>query len=295
MNKNASDPDMSICLSDDNTSPLHAVTTRRRRQDVVNTQRKDHSLEAFRLELRQLITTFMISQREEMKEINTTMKDMQDNIKNIQETLAQVTIHNEELKLKFGKLENAVKEDREYIIFLEDKLEELQLGYRKANFEMKGVPRMEKETKLDLTEMAIKLSEVVGCKMSKSDIKDIYRVRGKNKENRNTPIVVETGSVLVKTDLLKMAKSYNIRNKTNKLCAKHLGFKTQEDIPIYLSENLTRKAARLHFLARDLAQTKAYKFVWTSYGKVYVRKNELSPIIFIKSEQQVHQLLLEQD
>ncbi|CAK1598136.1 unnamed protein product [Parnassius mnemosyne] len=86
------------------------------------------------------------------------------------------------------------------------------------------------------------------------------------------------------------AKSFNIKHKC-KLCAKHLGFKTQEDTPIFLSEHLTPKGARLHFLARDLAKSKNYKFCWTAYGKVYVRENENSPIIMIRNESQVHQLL----
>lgn len=142
--------------------------------------------------------------------------------------------------------------------------------------------------------MVVKLSETVNCKINRSDIKDIYRVRGRQADQKNTPTVVETNSVLLKTDLLKMAKSYSIRNKT-KLYAKHLGLKTKEDSPIFLSENLTPKAARLHFLARDLAKSKGYKFVWTSFGKVYVRKTEQSPVVMIKSEQQIHKLLLEQD
>lgn len=289
-----SDPDMSICLSEENRSPLQAVSTRRRRQDFAVSQERDH-FESFKLEMRQLISSFMISQRESANELRSTMKELQEDIKHIQGSLEIVTSQNEELKSSVGKLETVAKANREYILFLEEKLEEVQLSYRKTNFELKSVPRKEKESKQDLVEMVLALSDTVGCTLSKSDIKDIYRVKGKNHEQRNTPIVVETGSALLKTDLLKLAKSYNIRNKSNKLCAKHLGFKTQEDTPIFISENLTRKGARLHFLARDLGQSKSYKFVWTSYGRVYVRKNEQSPIIQIKSEQQIQQLLNNQD
>lgn len=155
-------------------------------------------------------------------------------------------------------------------------------------------PEKEAESKQDLLEMVVTLSENIDCKISKSDIKDIYRVRSKRPEQKNTPIIVATGSVLLKSDILKMAKSFNIRNKS-KLCAKHLGLKSHADTPIFLSENLTQKASRLYYLARDLAKSKGYKFVWTSYGKIYVRKAEQSPIVLIKSEQQVHTLLLEQD
>lgn len=208
--------------------------------------------------------------------------------------MAHLTTQNEELKHKIDSLEDRSREDREYIVFLEDKLDDLQLLSRKTNFEIKGVPKKESETKQDLIEMVVSLSETVNFKINKTDIKDIYRIRGKKPEHKNTPIVVETSSVLLKTDFLKMAKTFNIRNKT-KLCAKRLGMKSHADTPIFLSENLTPKASRLHYLARDLAKSKGYKFVWTSYGKIYVRKNEQSPIIMIKTEQQVHKLLLEKD
>lgn len=140
--------------------------------------------------------------------------------------------------------------------------------------------------------MVICLSETINCQISKKDIKDIYRVRGKKPDHKNAPIIVETHSALLKSDFLKMAKAFNIKNKT-KLCAKHLGLKSREDTPVFLSEHLTAKGSRLHYLARDLARSKEYKFCWTSYGKVYVRKNEQAPIILIRSEQQAHQLLLE--
>ncbi|CAH0406991.1 unnamed protein product [Chilo suppressalis] len=282
LNRAMSDPDMSICVSEENVSPLNAVFDRRRRP----VQGSPSQWDAFKMEMRQLITTFITSQREELTQLNSTMKEIQDTNKNIELSLTYVTAQNEELKQKINKLEEFSREDRECLIFLEDKLDDLQLAYRKTNFEIKGVPRQESETKQDLIEMVVTLSESVNCKISKSDIKDIYRVRGKKPEQKNTPIVVETGSVLLKTDLLKMAKTFNIRNKT-KLCAKHLGLKTQEDTPIFVSENLTPKTSRLHFLARDLAKSKGYKFVWTSYGKIYIRRSEQSPIIMIKTEQQI--------
>lgn len=278
---------MSICLSDGNVSPLNAVADRFRRPNCVPAQMDD-----FKIEIRQLITTFITSQREEMQQLHQAMKEIQDTNKNIEMTLSCVAAQNEEMKVKISNLEERSRQDREYIVFLEDKLDNLQLASRKTNFEIKGVPRKESETKEDLTNMVIALSETIDCKMTKTDIKDVYRVKSKKKDQINTPIVVETGSVLLKTDILKMAKSFNIRNKT-KLCVKHLGLKSNPDAPIFLSENLTQRASRLYFLARDLAKSKGYKFVWTSYGRVYVRKADQSPIIMIKSEEQVHKLLLQ--
>lgn len=100
---------------------------------------------------------------------------------------------------------------------------------------------------------------------------------------------METASTLIKTQTLKLCKSFNTTNK-NRLCAKHLGHRVSTDTPIFVSEQLTAKGARLHFLGRDLVKAGKFKFCWTAYGRVYLRKSENSPIITIKSEAQVQQL-----
>lgn len=105
----------------------------------------------------------------------------------------------------------------------------------------------------------------------------------------NNPIVVETKSTIIKTDLLHKCKLYNKLNKT-KIRAKHLGFTTQEENPVFICEQLTPRASRLHFLARDLVKSTAFTFCWTAYGNVYVRKDENSQIISITNEAQIKQL-----
>ncbi|KAJ2937323.1 hypothetical protein O0L34_g19493 [Tuta absoluta] len=95
---------------------------------------------------------------------------------------------------------------------------------------------------------------------------------------------------MMKTEILAKCKQFNIKQKT-KLTAKHLGHRTAEDTPIFVAEHLTPRASRLFFLARDLAKSKTYKFCWSAYGKIYVRKSEETPIINITAEAQVQQLL----
>ncbi|KAI5637475.1 hypothetical protein NE865_09762 [Phthorimaea operculella] len=192
------------------------------------TQRPDKQLinqfQAFRDDIKQL----MALQKEDIADIKKTLVEIQQSNKNIQDSITFLNKQHEELDARLTQLENHSKENRDYIMFLEDKLEELQLGSRKTNFELKNVPRKDDEDKESLIAMVTCLSEAVDCKMDRSDIKDIYRVRGKNPEQKNTPIIVETNSVLLKTDLIKKVKTYNIKNKS-KICAKHLGYKTQED------------------------------------------------------------------
>lgn len=246
--------------------------------------------EIFKEEMRSMITSLFMAQQSEMKEINIKLQNIQESNNNIQDSIAFLTAQNADFKTKIEKLELQAIEDKKNITLLEDKLENLQKGLRKSNLEIKNVPKKQSETKEDLMKMITSLTATVGATLTQADIKDIYRVRGKKEGNINTPIVIETSSTILKADLLKKCKIYNNMNKT-KLRTKHLGFVTSEETPIYVSEQLTPKSARLYFLARDLIKSTNYMFCWTSYGNVYVRKNESAPIITITSEAQIHQLV----
>ncbi|CAH0397638.1 unnamed protein product [Chilo suppressalis] len=252
LNKSASDSDLS------RTNPTTTVSQRNKRgreqiEDSISNQMDD-----FKEEMRKLFKLFSASQTKELKQLNTALKEIQNSNNNIESSVAYLAAQNEEFKQRIVELETQAKQDRNYITMLESKLEEIQIASRKSSFEIKNVPKMPKENKEELIEMMINLSKSVDCSFSKSDINDIYRVRSKS-DNKNPPIVVETKSTLLKVELLKLAKLFNTKHKS-KLCGKHLGYKTQEDIPIFLSEYLTPKSARLYFLARDLAKSKNFKF-----------------------------------
>lgn len=266
----------------DNTRIL-SLPKRRRHDDWAT------DFERFKVEMKEMVMKIIDGQTKEIKSIGLTLKDVQKTNENIEESITFLMAQNEEYKNQIIKLEGQVKEDRKYITVLEDRIEDLQRTSRKSNFELKNVPKRNNETKEDLVGMVVTLSGNVGSQMEERDIADIYRIRNKKETTQNSTIIVETTSAMVKSNFLKTCKLFNVRQKT-KICAKHLGFRTSEDTPIFVAEQLTAKGSRLHFLARDLVKSRSYKFCWTAYGVVYVRKDETSPIIRIHSEAQLQQL-----
>lgn len=246
-------------------------------------------LRDFKDEITTLIKSLLLKQENELRLISPALKEIQNTNKNIENSIEFLAAQNDELQKKIDVLEGQRQEDRKYIAILEDKIEELQKGSRKANIELKNVPKADLENKEDMIGMVVSLSESIGCKIEKNDIKDIYRVRGRKDGKPNTPIIIETSSTLLKTEILSKCKIFN-KSHSEKLCAKHLGLKSSGESAIFVSEQLTAKGARLHFLARDLAKTRAYKYCWTAYGKIYVRKDDNSPVIQINSEAQVQHL-----
>lgn len=258
-------------------------------QRVKRRREEDCIFDSLKNDIKEL-SSLLFAQNTELQAIKSTLKDIKQTNTNIEKTMEFLTQKNEELQNKINLLEIQSKKDRECITLLEDKIEDMQRNNRKTCLEIKNVPKINNETRQDLMDMVINLTESIKCKIENSDIKDIYRVQGKKDKNKNTPIIIETSSTIIKTDILKACKNFNIKNK-EKLRAKDLGFKTEENTPIYVSEQLTARAARLFFLARDLSSSKQYRFCWTSFGKIYVRKDETSPVIRINNESQINQLM----
>ena len=247
-------------------------------------------LSAFKEEMKNMISTMMASQHEELKKIYPTLMEIKNTNVGIESAMSILSAQNDALKNKIEQLEAQTKTSTDYITLLEEKIEDLQRANRKSNIEIKNVPKLPKETREDLIRMTTNLSEAVHCTMDVKDVRDIYRVHNKHNNTKNSTIVVELGSTILKTELLKKTKEFN-RECREKLCARHLGFKSDEYTPIYVAEQLTAKAARLFFLARDLAKSKEYKFCWTAYGKVHVKKDVNSSTITIKNEAQVNYLM----
>lgn len=277
-----------LAETDPSRTPPDYVSTRykRRREDDTGFDFSD-----FKEEMKTMMKSVMEEQENELKKINPTLKEIQQTNRNIENSIAFLTSQNEEFKNKIEQLESQAKKDREQINLLEGKIEDMQKEDRKSSIEIKGVPKIKDESTEDLIGMVLHLSKSIDCVVTKPDIRDIYRTKGKKDGNKNSPIIVETSSKILKTEILKASKAYNVKHKDDKLCAKHLGIKENENTSIFVSEQLTAKGARLHYLARDLAKSKSYKFCWTSFGRVYVKKNENTSAIPITSEAQVHKLL----
>lgn len=287
MEKSGSDNSINLVGQNLNVTPPNYVFSRAKRpreEDFVEQFR------AFKEEMRKMITSLIAEQEKELKNLFTpTLSDIKKSNENIESSIGLLSTQYEDLAKKMLSLEQQSVKYSEDIVILESKIEDMQRIQRKSNLEMKNVPKNTNETKDDLINMVLHLGTSINCCVVKNDIRDIYRVRSKKDGQINTPIVIELASTILKADMLKMCKVFNIKDKS-KLRAKHLGFTKNEETNVFVAEQLTTKASRLFYLARDLAKSKGYKFCWTSYGRVYVRLNENTPIITINSELQIKSL-----
>ncbi|KAG7298038.1 hypothetical protein JYU34_018802 [Plutella xylostella] len=227
------------------------------------------------------------NQQNSFKKFETALNNIQKTTTEIEKSLNCLTVEHEEIKLQMDNMEKECKDNHSYILILEDKIEDLQRDSRNTSIEIKNVPLKQNETNQDLTQLVLNLAKHVNVGLNPADVRNVYRVHGKREGNKQ--IIVELSSTPLKKSMLTGVKSYNNRNKGNKLNASHLGLKDCST-PVYMAEYLTPKANRLYFLARDLTKTNAFRFCWTSNGRIFVRKEECAPAILIRSEHQIQSL-----
>ncbi|CAH0407183.1 unnamed protein product [Chilo suppressalis] len=311
LNKSHSMSDSDVAKSSnpllDESKIMQRDSKRRRLSDTVTEIEHDNIRTIIREELRDMLCSLQTQQNTrldafeqhfseikgqegDIKKINALLLEIKNTNISIEGTMSFLASQNDDLKNKLEHLEMQNKKNIEHITILEEKLEDIQREKRKANIEIKNVPKMTEETRETLVEMVTNLSKTLGCKLDEGHITDIYRLKAKRGTNGNSPIIVETSSSMLKTELLTLCKAFNRKTKP-KLCAKHLGLKKSEDTPIFVSEHLTIKGTRLFFLARELAKTNTFKYCWTAYGRVYLREHDTSPIITVKSESQINGLM----
>lgn len=266
-------------------TPPSYVFARNKTKSCENNLSKEFA--EFKSEMKCMFNDWIIQQENQLTKITPTLLTIQQSNSSIENSITFMSAQFDEMKRKIDSMEIERKKDKEYIIILEDRIEELQRGSRKTCVELKNVPKLPNETKENLVGIMLQLATSTGASLSKGEIKDIYRVQGKPDSNKS--IITELSSTIIKNELLRVTKKFNATNKNAKLNASHLGFQNNHS-PVFLVEQLTPKASWLYYLARDLARVKGYKYCWTSYGKVYLRKDDSSPIIQLKNETQITSL-----
>lgn len=189
----------------------------------------------------------------------------------IKDSIAFTSKQYDDVLIKLEKLESERKAERCYVQQLETKLEHLERQLNVTKVEIKNIPRTQDETKEDIRNIVTKTASIIELPIQAHDIKDVYR-SGK-RDDPAPPIVVDFSSVITKDNLIKKARQYNTRNSQNKLSTAHLKIEGPARA-IYVAERLTPHGQRMHYLARTFARDHRYKHCWTSYGRVFLRKED---------------------
>lgn len=293
----------SIALSDeilDTKLAKKCPTTRKRAAAVASEEKCDYA--TFKDEMRKLMLDMVKSQNGRLDKIESHLSavvaQVEAHVKEIKSNVDQsnkdmeksMSFMSDQLKSFEDKYGNFASERdllvRQVAIF-EEKLENMERYSLKTSIEIRNVPKKSNETKDSLLKTFQNLVKVLDVPFEKSEIKDMFRLPAKKDSNKPT-IVVEFINMWSKTCLLNALKKYK-RSRSDQLNTKNLGLDGVA-LPVYISERMTAKARRLHFLARELAKTEKYAHCWVLNGKVFLRKLDGAPIVAVKNEDHLHSL-----
>lgn len=270
-----SSPDISTMGRDSNIT----CRTKRKREDCECSSRLDEICALLSASTAQTDFKFAALQKS-LSEINSQYSD-------IRQSLELLSNDYDDMKLKLTEMESERAADRRYIQELEERMDRMERQFYTTKIEIRNVPQKHEESKEDLRDIVCETATVLGHNIDKNEIKDVYRL--KNKKDNSSSITVDFVSAVTKDAIIKKVRHFNKANKNNKLNTTHLKIDGPTK-PIYLSEKLSTKDQRIFYLARRFADSHDYKFCWTSYGKVLMRKTDGAQHIIIKNEADLENL-----
>ena len=211
----------------------------------------------------------------ENQELRKDIESLKESIQFSDEQVAIVKKENEELAQKNKVLENKVYDLEQQVRNHEFDHDALEQYTRKFNVEVHGIPECEGE---NLADIIIKIGQKISVDITSQDIDIVHRLRRKTPTTK--PIIVRFTSYRKKREFYQAR--FNL--KTTKISEIIASVQHEVEARIYINENLTQRRQELLAKARKMRKAKKLVRVWTSDGKLFVRKTEESRPVRISED-----------
>ena len=164
---------------------------------------------------------------------------------------------------------------------VKDQLDDLEQYIRLECLEIRGIP----VTSLENTDVIVQsVSQLIDFDIDSSDISVSHRLpTPKPNKTKNNRAADPPGIIIKFTNRKIRDKLYHARTKLKDFDTSDLGSESTDKI--FIQESLTAKRRKLFKQCLDFRKKLKYRFIWTYYGSIYLRKNEGSPAIKITSLQ----------
>ncbi|XP_061710671.1 uncharacterized protein LOC133520316 [Cydia pomonella] len=299
-NPTGSQPDLSKLPSDNLVNVQNSL--RKRKQPNFEEEIKN-DLSEFHQDLKKLMDMCR-SHKSDLLEMKSDVSDIKDQLANIKSTTENIiTEHNQikadvaeikesldfhskrqdALNTRVVSIELSVKKmdvlDQE-VSLLKKSHEEFQLEHyilqqrdRLLNLEIVGIPENKNE---NLSTCVINICKAAGVDVIAENIVHVNRVQPRTEvTGRPRNIVVQLSSLLVKDSIIAA-----IRKKKG-ITTTDIGL-PGEPLKIYINEHLIPFYKQLRKDAKNAADAANYKYVWVRNCKIFVRKSDKSPIIYVR-------------
>jgi hypothetical protein len=154
---------------------------------------------------------------------------------------------------------------------------------RRECLEIKGIPVTKDE---NTDELVTKVCELMGLSIKEEDISVSHRLPISNKyKGKRTESTIIVKFVRRNT----RERYYRARNVLKDITTRNLGFSSHNKI--YINESLTEKNKALFGECMKVKRDLQYSFIWSSNGRIYLRKDQASPATIIRNKEDITKLL----
>jgi hypothetical protein len=172
-----------------------------------------------------------------------------------------------------------------HLFQVQNSLNELEQYSRRECVEIQGIPVSEESDKQSTNDIVCKIGKLMDVEVVQEDLSVSHRlpINKIYKGNRSTPAIIVK---FIRRDVKEAF--FRSRNKLKNKSTRDLGYRVSS--PIYINESLTEKNKELLKYCLKTKKELNYKFIWTSNGRIYLRRNEGSSAIHIKNKDELTKL-----
>lgn len=207
--------------------------------------------------------------------------DLSDNALSIQRIDNVVTEMQKYLDEKFSEIReiakiindhgqriNRIEDEQKTLTFntnnLDVRVDNIEQAALSNSIEINGVPMNQPD---DLSSIILKIASIISFTTSSEDWSRIYRQFRQSNQDRPPSIIIFFKDQLKRDQFLAAAK------KNRGLSSSKIGIDGRDSM-IYVNENLTKARRKLFYTAKAFKDRNKFKYLWTSKGKIYLRKND---------------------
>lgn len=235
-------------------------------------EKLDAKLENFRStitkEFNQIISKLKEDFRKEIEALRDENEKLKDKLINLESK--EPSSHVSKLSLAISELQSQLN-DRDQELLLND-------------VELTEIPEHEGES---VGHLVLTAAAKLGMVLEERDVVSATRV-GPRRDHvegasapRPRPIVVRFTRRSLRDDLLKSAR---VRRA---ITTAELGLPEHVTRRFYVNERLTKNNRALFAKAREAGRNSNWRFIWTRDGRVYARRDQSAPRLFLRSESDV--------
>lgn len=234
----------------------------------------------------------IIEEQSQIKsELKNIKKSTEADIRFLQESMNFHSEKQEENNTKLQVIKSEVAKIHsleENTHMLQNKVEDLQFELnaqqqrdRNTNLEITGIPHKANE---DLKDYLLKVSVIAKIQLAPHDIISINRVEPRTRHpGKPKVIVAKLASTLLRDSIISGIR----RNRG--LTTIDIGL-AGEPRQIYVNEHLTPLNKMLYGKAREAAKKNGYRYVWVKYGRIFARKDDTHPPLYIRTTEDVNKI-----